>query len=124
MINAKLMRNDGILIVEPVDKLEKKDFKQVALLVNPYLEKHAVLNGILIDAESFPGWENFAGLVSHLRFINQYEKKVKRIAAVTDIGILSILPKIVKHFVSAEVRHFSYKERELALSWLQTDGAG
>jgi hypothetical protein len=31
------------------------------------------------------------------------------------------MPKIIDHFVSADVRHFDYADRELALEWLRSD---
>ena len=120
MIDAKLLRNDGILVVSPVDKLDSTDFEQLRLLVNPYLEEHGELNGLLIDAESFPGWNDFASLLSHINFINNYEEKIERVAAVTDNGFLAILPKVANYFVGAEVRHFGYQQRDTALNWLRT----
>ena len=43
-----------------------------------------------------------------------------RIAAVTDGGVLAVQPRIAKHFVAAEVRHFEYADRDAALRWLAT----
>jgi hypothetical protein len=119
MINAKLFRDEGILTVEPVSKLTTTDFEQISNLVNPFIEDHGHLNGVLIDAESFPGWEDLAGALSHLRFIDEYEKKVERVAAVTDNQLLAILPRVANYFVSAEVRQFPYAERDRALDWLR-----
>lgn len=120
MINAQLLRDKGILVVSPVDKLQTADFEQLRLLADPYIEKHGGLNGLLIDVESFPGWEDFASMLSHISFLNNYEKKIERVAAVTDNGFLAILPKVADYFAAAEVRHFEYQDRDQALSWLQT----
>ncbi|ALP53947.1 hypothetical protein Tel_12820 [Candidatus Tenderia electrophaga] len=120
MINAELLRDKGILVVMPVDTLEKADFERLNLLVDPYIEEHGKLTGILIDAESFPGWDDFASMLTHIRFIRHHEKKVERVAAVSDQGFLAILPKVADYFVSAEVRHFEYQERDRALAWLET----
>jgi hypothetical protein len=119
MIEAQLLRDKGLLILSPVDKLQTNDFEQLRLLVDPYLEEHGKLNGLLIDAESFPGWKDFAGLLSHLRFVHNYQKKIERVAAVTDNGFLAILPAVADHFPAAEVRHFDYQDRDMALNWLQ-----
>lgn len=120
MINAQLLRDDGILIVSPEGKLEAVDFQQLSLLADPYIDEHGSLTGILIDAEHFYGWEDFASLLYHIKFINRYEEKVRRVAAVTDIGFLVILPAVSDFFVSAELRHFSYEDRDKALNWLRT----
>ena len=96
MINAKLLRDQGILVVSPVDKLESTDFERLRLLTDPYIEKQGNLKGLLIDAEAFFGWEDFS-----------------------DNGFLAILPKVADHFVAAEVRHFDYHDRDEALRWLR-----
>ena len=119
MIDAKLMRNEGILVVSPQDRLQRNDFERLRLLVDPYIEEHGNLKGLLIDAEVFPGWEDFSGLLSHLRFARNYHEKIERVAAVTDNGFLAILPRVADHFAGAKVRHFAYHERDRALAWLQ-----
>jgi SpoIIAA-like len=120
MIEAQLLREDGILVVSPVDMLETTDFERLRLLADPYIEEHGELKGLLIDVETFPGWEDFSGMLSHLRFVHDYQQKIIRVAAVTDNGFLAILPKVVDYFAAAEVRHFGYTDRDLALNWLRT----
>lgn len=120
MIEAKLLREDGILVVSPVDTLEATDFERLRLLVDPYIEAHGELKGLLIDVETFPGWEDFSGMLSHLRFVHDYQQRINRVAAVTDNDILAILPQVADYFAAAEVRRFDYTDRELALNWLRT----
>lgn len=119
MIDAKLMRRDGILIVTPAGQLESTDFEKLHLLVDPYIDAHGSLAGLLIDAESPAGWEQFSSLLSHLRFAHNYHKRIGRVAAVTNSSFLAILPKVADHFSAAEVRHFEYRERDAALDWLR-----
>jgi len=120
MIKARLLREDGILVVSPVDTLEATDFERLRLLTDPYIEEHGKLKGLLIDVETFPGWEGFPGMLSHLRFVHDYQQKISRVAAVTDNGFLAILPKVADYFAAAEVRHFNYTDRDMALNWLRT----
>ena len=119
MIEAKLLREQGILVVSPSGELTSTDFEQLCRLVDPYIDKHGGLKGLLIDAEAFPGWEDFSNMLSYLRFVRDYETKIARVAAVTDSGFLAILPKVGDHFVGAEVRHFDYQDRDKALTWLE-----
>ncbi len=119
MINAQLLP-EGILMVSPVGKLQAVDFERMRLLANPYIEEHGDLKGLMIDAESFPSWEDFSSMLSHIRFVRDYQEKIERVAAVTDNSFLAILPVVADHFVAAEVRHFEYHDRDLALSWLRT----
>jgi hypothetical protein len=120
MINAKLLREESLLVVSPVDKLDSTDFERLRLLVDPYIEAHGELKGLLIDAESFPGWEDFSSLLEHLHFVRDYQQRIQQVAAVTDNGFLAILPKVADYFAAAEVRHFNYQDRDQALDWLRT----
>lgn len=120
MVNAELLQQDGILIIRPEAPLAEEDFKSIGSLVDPYIEKQGKLGGILIQAESFPGWQNFASFVSHIRFIHDHHKKVSKIAAVSDSKFLEIAPSIASHFVKAEVKHFPAEEHEAAMLWLKS----
>ena len=118
MIHSELLADQAVLVLTPAGPLTAADFTRIAALVDPYIVQHGKLKGLLIHASSFPGWDDFAGLVSHLRFVRDHHRKIERIAIATDSGVLSVLPRIASHFVAAEVRHFGYAERETALRWL------
>ena len=119
MLHRELLEDEGILILRPDGPLESTDFESVAEQVDPFIERSGDLRGILIDARTFPGWKDFGALISHVRFIRDHHRHVRRIAAVSDSGFLTIAPRIGTHFVSAEVRHFAADEREAAMDWLR-----
>ena len=118
MLRHELLRDKGILMVEPQGPLKSADFDGLVTEVDPYLAENGRLNGLLICAESFPGWHDFAAFISHLTFIKNHHQKINKVAAVTDSGFLSILPTVAGHFVAAEIRHFPFDEKEKALKWL------
>jgi hypothetical protein len=120
MIHFELLRNRGILIVTPQGPIEKADFELVGQEVDPFIAANGKLAGLMIYAKSFPGWKNFEGLLSHLKFVGEHQRYIGRVAAVTDSEFLAIMPSIVAHFVRAEVRHFGFDEKEQALGWLET----
>lgn len=119
MLEHELWPDLGILIVSPKGALEAADFQRLAAEVDPYLERAGQLRGLMIYAESFPGWQDFGALISHIRFVKDHQQRVTRVAAVTDSGFLSILPAIANYFVRADVRHFHYDQKDAALAWLQ-----
>jgi hypothetical protein len=119
MLPHELLRNEGILLVRPQGPIQAGDFESVAKLVDPYIEQTGGLRGVLIETPSFPGWDGFAALVSHLRFVRDHHRLIAKIAAVSDSAILSIVPQITKHFVKAEFRHFNANDRDSALAWLR-----
>jgi len=119
MLTHELLRDEGILILRPQGPLQAGDFTSLATVVDPYLEEHGTLRGIMVDAQSFPGWDSFAALVSHLEFVRGHHRLIGKIAAVSDSPVLSLAPQIAKHFVKAEIRHFKANERIAALAWLR-----
>jgi hypothetical protein len=119
MVNYELLRDTGILIIRPQDSLEAADFEKIAREIDPYIESNGALNGVMIDAKSFPGWKDFAALVAHLKFVKDHHRKIEKIAAVSDSNFLAIAPKIASHFVQADVRHFAHSQWEEAHAWLR-----
>ena len=119
MLEHELRRDEGLLVLRPRGALQAGDFTSLAAVVDPYIETHGKLRGIMVEAPSFPGWDSFAALLSHLRFVRDHHRLVSKIAAVSDSPVLSIAPQLASHFVMAEVRHFHVKDRDAALTWLR-----
>ena len=121
MLDHELLLEQGILIVTPRGPLEETDFQALSDVVDPYIESKGKLNGLMIYTETFPGWNDFSGLVSHMKFVKDHQKFISKVAAVTDSGILSIMPGIADHFVKAEIRHFDFDDKDDAMEWLTQD---
>jgi len=119
MLSHELLRDEGILLIQPRGPIQAGDFEAIAKSVDPYIEDKGGLRGVMIEAHSFPGWDSFAALVSHLRFVRDHHRLVAKVAAVSDSAMFSIAPQIAKHFVKAEVRHFDENGRDAALAWLR-----
>ncbi len=120
MLKHTLISAEGILILEPSDALETADFAAVVQDIDPYLAKHDSLAGVMIVAKAFPGWLNLEAAISHLQLIENYHQKIKRLAIVSDNGLLTALPTFAAHLVHPDVKHFSESEYEDALSWLRS----
>ena len=121
MIPHELLREQGILKIFPEDPLESSDFEQLSQEVDEYIVSEGALTGMMIRTESFPGWEDFSALISHVNFVKNNHADFSKVAAVTDSRFLAIMPKIVDLFVSAEVRHFDYDEQDRAMAWLTAE---
>jgi tRNA U38,U39,U40 pseudouridine synthase TruA len=121
MLNYELNRAENLLIIEPVGPLESTDFEKLVQEVDPYIAEKGKLNGLMIRAKSFPGWDNFAAFLSHMKFVKNHHQKIKKIAAVTGSSFLAIMPQVASHFVQADVRHFDYDDKDAALNWLKAD---
>ncbi|HKK16763.1 MAG TPA: STAS/SEC14 domain-containing protein [Gammaproteobacteria bacterium] len=118
MLSVEIDEANGIAILEPGGPLSKSDFELAAKTIDPYIEKHGKLHGLVIHVESFPGWDSFAALSSHLRFVKEHHKKIARVAFSTDSMIGTLAEKLASHFVNAEIKLFSFRELELARKWV------
>ena len=117
-LNHRLLRDSGILVLQPDDKLTKADFESVAAEIDPYIEANGPLKGLMVEAAKFPGWQGFSDMIAHFKFVRDHHKNIKRVAIVTDDQTTSHMPSFVKHFVSAEVKHFPHDEKTAAMNWL------
>ncbi len=93
MLGYAFNRDKGIHFVTPEGPLEKADIEHLSQEVDPYIETQGSLSGLLIAAQMDSGWKSFAALISPLRFVKNHHRKIKRIAAVSESGLRSILPR-------------------------------
>jgi hypothetical protein len=121
MLSVKIDEINGIAILEPDGPLLENDFKNAAKVIDPYIEQSGHLNGLIIHTKSFPGWDSFAALLSHFRFVKEHHKKVSRVALSTDSALGTFAETVASHFVSAQIKLFSYLEFEQAMNWVSGD---
>jgi hypothetical protein len=76
MLRHELLRDAGILVVEPQSPLELTCFGELTNKVDPYIEEKGQLKGLPTYVESFPGWEGFAAFLSHVKFIKITTRKL------------------------------------------------
>lgn len=117
MLSVEIDEAYGIAILGPDGPLSKDDFESAAKAIDPYIEKTGKLNGLIIHTKSFPGWDSFGALSSHLRFVKDHHKKISRIAFSTDSAVGNFAEKVASHFVNAEIKVFSFQELEQAKKW-------
>jgi SpoIIAA-like len=123
MLTVNMDDKRGIAVLEPLGALSKEDFERAAKVIDPTIEKTGRLNGLIIHTKDFPGWDSFGAFASHLKFVKEHHKKVKRIALCTD-SIVSNLAKLLgPHFINAEIRVFPYNEFESAGKWVAEPGS-
>jgi hypothetical protein len=118
MIEYNLDTAHSILLVHPKSALDKHDFADLTKAVDPQIEATGDLAGLIIDAPAFPGWDSFGTMVTHLRFVQDHHKRVKKVALVTDSHIGDVAERLASHFVSAKIRHFPCGQIEQARQWI------
>ena len=103
MIDYEFDKASRILRVHPESSLHKQDFIELAKAVDPEIEASGDLAGLIIDVAHFPGWDSFGAVVTHMRFVHDHHKHVKKIAVVTD----SHLGDLAEHLVRTSSRQKS-----------------
>jgi hypothetical protein len=118
MLSVELDKIKSIAILEPEGPLSKGDFESATKIIDPYIEETGGLKGLIIHVESFPGWDSFAALSTHLSFIREHHTRISRIAFSTDSVVGNLAERIASHFVNAEIKQFGYQELERAKEWV------
>jgi hypothetical protein len=119
MLRHELLGNEGIRIMRPRVLLGANDFAELAAKVDSYTGASGDRRGLVLEAESFPGWEDADGFLSHLRFIRDHHRHTGKVAVIPASAILSVAPSIADHFVLSQVRHFGSDGRDAAMHWLR-----
>jgi hypothetical protein len=116
-ITHRLLPAAGVIVVEVNQALRAQDFDELGLTADAWIEGHGELNGLVIHARAFPGWENLGSLVRHIRFARDHHKKIRRVALAVDGALATVASRLGEHFVKAEVKHFSYDALDAAITW-------
>jgi len=118
MISHELDTDAGVLTVRPEGPLSGEDFKTLAAAVDPYIREFGSLKALIINVESFPGWENFVGMIGHFKFVKGHHQDIGKVALVTDSKLAVFMPKIVEHFISADIAVFPFGSLDEAKEWV------
>ncbi|WP_252176239.1 STAS/SEC14 domain-containing protein [Endozoicomonas sp. 4G] len=118
MLSIEMDRKTGIALMEPHGPLSKEDFVSAARQIDPFIEERGGLAGLIVHTDHFPGWESFRALVSHIRFVKNHHKHLRKIAIVTNAKEGDLREKMASHFIAAKIRHFRYEQMEAAKLWI------
>jgi hypothetical protein len=116
-LSHRLIPECGVVVVEPTGALRPEDFDALALLVDPWIESHGRLRGVVVHMQQFPGWENLGAFIRHLQFVRERQRWVRRVALAADGPLALTIPKLGELFVKAEVKHFGHNELDQAIGW-------
>ena len=119
MLAHTLDTENGILHLHPKSALQESDFAELASVVDPYLEGHGELKGVVVEAPSgFPGWDSIGAMAAHFRFVRDHHRRIRKIAIVTDTHLADVAEKLGSHFVAATIKHFPAGQADAARKWI------
>ena len=119
MIGVETLDDKRILIITPQGPLERADFEAISREFERVISSTGKVAGLMIKMKSFPGWETFEAITTHLKFVAGHHRTIERIAVVTDSSFLRIIPGLAGYFVHPKICVFALGETEQALSWLE-----
>lgn len=118
MILFELDEDTRILHVRPTAPLQEEDFGEIASNIDPFIEKHGSLAGLIVESEGFPGWESLAALIQHFKFIRNHHTQIEKVAFVTNTRLAEVAETIGNHFIAAEIKAFPAGQTEAARHWI------
>ncbi len=121
MLNTILDTATKIVTLQPHGALKKEDFDNAVKIIDPFIEEHGKLNGVIIYTETFPGWDDFAAFNRHLVFIKNHHKEIKKLAFVTNSLVGDFGEMMTGHFVEAVIKNFSFDQLEDAKAWIMEE---
>lgn len=117
MVDSEILPSH-VLVLRPSGPISADDIAAVRGKVDALLHDGGHLTGVMIEAVAFPGWKDFAALSKHLSFVREHHRDIPRVAVVSDSRFLTALPRLARHFLHAEFRHFAAGAGDSALAWL------
>lgn len=122
-ISHRLLPQSGVIVVEVTQALTAQDFDALASTADRWIDAHGDLQGLVIHAREFPGWENLGGLIRHARFVRNHHRKVKRIALVVDGKLADVVQRVGDLVFKPELKTFRYNQLHEAIAWAESDTA-
>ncbi|NIQ02677.1 MAG: hypothetical protein GWM98_21915 [Nitrospinaceae bacterium] len=122
MIQYKMQRDKGVLVVKPQGPLTQEDFAALSRETGEYITAQGALNGFVICTPKFPGYKNVQGLLAHLKFVRKHHRHIKKLAFVSDSRFYKIAARWVNRFIRPTVKHFPGRDESAALDWMGAPG--
>jgi stage II sporulation SpoAA-like protein len=122
MVEIEIDESKGVATLRPTpgQSLTEEDIGNLKAMIDGYLASHETLQGMVVVADYFPGWDSLSAFLSHLKLVREHEKEIDKIAVVSDNGLLHAMPSIADHFVKAKIRNFATSELAQAQEWVAT----
>jgi len=119
MITYRILEGEGIVVIEPSGPITRSDLEALTRDVDNYVRQKGMIRGMIIHTRSFPRWHDPGAFLKDMKFVFAHQRKIQRVASVTDSKLLFIVHSIARHLFSPQIRHFSYGEMEAALTWIR-----
>lgn len=118
-VRHHLAPDKGVVVVEVAQALRAQDFDELAATVDPWIEEHGELSGVVVHTPGLPRWKDLRSFLTYVRFLRGHHRKVRRIALSAGGRAAGIASRIGRRFVRPEVERFGYDELDRAIEWAE-----
>jgi len=108
-----------MVIIEPSGPITRPELDVLTKDVDNYVRRTGVIRGLIIHTRSFPRWHGLGAFLKDMKFVLAHQRKIQRVASVTDSRLLMIVHGLARHVLSPALRHFPYGEIEAARQWIR-----
>jgi hypothetical protein len=109
--------DDGVLVVHPHGPLRREDFDKLSGIVDPWIEAHHQLRGLVIAMPRFPGWENVGSVFQHMEFVRDHHRHICKVALAVDGVLPEVMSHLASHFIEADIKQFPFDQVGQARQW-------
>jgi hypothetical protein len=119
-LKVKLLPEVGVLVVESNGPLNSGDFGKLGLVVDPWVEAHGRLRGIVAQSPNVSGLRDIRNMIQHIRFAQLQRSGLDRVAYVSDRLFPKVLSKLAGHMIDTKLEVFNVKSLPQAILWAST----
>lgn len=121
MIDLNVQRDEGIINLKVLGKLEEEDFTgKIGPAADEIIEEHGMIKGLILDVTDFSGWGSLTALLEHFRFVRHHHIYVRKVALLGDKSWQAALPRIAQLFVNAQVKYFDSSRDNDVKIWIKS----
>lgn len=120
MIELKANKDEGIINLKVLGKLEESDFtEKIGPVADDIIDDQGKIKGLVLDVTEFRGWGGLTALLEHFRFVRHHHIYVRKVALLGDKTWQSTLPRIAQLFVNAQIKYFESGGDEDVTAWIK-----
>lgn len=117
MLNIQTDTTRNIITARPEGQVPASEFEAFGTAIDDYITQHDRTPGIVVFLKGLPHWDGLGAIKAHFDVIRKHAAVLPRVAIITDVMGLSLMPGMADLFTRARVRHFDVKDAEAALDW-------
>jgi hypothetical protein len=121
MISYRIAEEEGIVLIEPSGPITRPDLEALTRDVDSYLGQKGIIRGLIVHTRSFPRWHDLGSFLQDMKFVVAHQRRIQRVASVTDSRLLMLVHGMARHVFSPEIRHFPYGDVEAARQWIREE---